>query len=90
MCASVCRLPVRRLSLVPLRMAALRRLWRCPNVRLSLAFVSDFFLLYVRLSGVARFGGMMKNVGSESPNRDTLWGLEVVDFWKSRMRNSQG
>ncbi|CAN0412049.1 unnamed protein product [Pylaiella littoralis] len=32
---------------------------------------------------------VFKNLGSESPNRDTLWGLEVVDFWRSRGRNSQ-
>eukprot|EP00904_Undaria_pinnatifida_P008513 jgi/Undpi1/4792/HiC_scaffold_19.g08145.m1 len=27
---------------------------------------------------------VIKDVGREGPNRDTLWGLEVVDFWSRR------
>ncbi|CAM9759257.1 unnamed protein product [Ectocarpus fasciculatus] len=33
---------------------------------------------------------VVKDVGPESPNRDTLWGLEVIDFWMSRPRSPQG
>ncbi|CAN0389199.1 unnamed protein product [Ectocarpus sp. 12 AP-2014] len=33
---------------------------------------------------------VVKDVGPESPNRDALWGLEVIDFWMSRLRNPQG
>ncbi|CAN0183474.1 unnamed protein product [Scytosiphon promiscuus] len=31
---------------------------------------------------------VFKDLGSESPNRDTLWVLEVADFWRNRPRSS--
>lgn len=33
---------------------------------------------------------MRQDLGAESPNRETLWGLEVIDFWRSRSQSSQG
>eukprot|EP00903_Cladosiphon_okamuranus_P018331 g16863.t1 len=33
---------------------------------------------------------VMKDLGAESPNRETLWGLEVADFWRSRSQSFQG
>eukprot|EP00752_Nemacystus_decipiens_P014868 g13238.t1 len=33
---------------------------------------------------------VMKDLGAESPNREALWGLEIVDFWRNRTQRSQG